>query len=218
MDIQLTDFENVALTICTGMIANIANTFDLDFILPISLVDENMKRAHNRNGLLETKFWWKLPDVHEEPQATREACLQATHFLHSSHEDSAEESKSDEEEEAKLEQSRYKELYVWQILNGDESVGLSKGLIKLCEEYMALKNWPEEQVAETNYYLRFLSDRALGKVPTGASFLREYVMNHPAYAKDSKLNDQINFDVLKMMSDLNEPDSEHRQHLLGEYA
>ena len=62
MDIQLTDFENTALTICVGMIANIINTYDLDFILPVSLVDENMKRAHNRNALLDTKFWWKVPD------------------------------------------------------------------------------------------------------------------------------------------------------------
>ena len=39
MDIQLTDFENSALTVCVGMIANIINTFDLDFVLPITLVD-----------------------------------------------------------------------------------------------------------------------------------------------------------------------------------
>ena len=52
MDIQLTDFENSALTVCVGLIANVVNTFDLDFILPISLVDENMKRAHDRDGLL----------------------------------------------------------------------------------------------------------------------------------------------------------------------
>ena len=61
MDIQLTDFENSALTIAVGMIANVINTFETDFILPVSLVDENMKRAHNRDGLLETKFWWKMP-------------------------------------------------------------------------------------------------------------------------------------------------------------
>lgn len=52
MDIQLTDFENSALTVCVGMIANLINTFDLDYILPISLVDENMKRAHNKDALL----------------------------------------------------------------------------------------------------------------------------------------------------------------------
>lgn len=84
MDIQLTDFENVALTICVGMIANITNVFDLDFILPVSLVDENMKRAHNRNGLLETKFWWKLPAPEQDPQVTRRANLFESKFTRSS--------------------------------------------------------------------------------------------------------------------------------------
>ena len=60
MDIQLTDFENSALTVCVGMIANVINTFDLDLVLPVSLVDQNMKRAHDRDALLNTKFWWKV--------------------------------------------------------------------------------------------------------------------------------------------------------------
>ena len=46
MDIQLTDFENSALIVLMGMIVNIINNFDLDFIMPISLIDENMERAH----------------------------------------------------------------------------------------------------------------------------------------------------------------------------
>lgn len=45
MDIQLTDFENAALTVFVGMIANLINEFQLDFVLPISLVDENMLRC-----------------------------------------------------------------------------------------------------------------------------------------------------------------------------
>ena len=61
MDIQVTDFENSALTVMVGMIANIINTFDIDFIIPVSLVDENMKRAHERDALLEQKFWFKVP-------------------------------------------------------------------------------------------------------------------------------------------------------------
>ena len=52
MDILLTDYENTAMTVMTGMIANIVCAFDLDFILPISLVDENMKRAHARDAVL----------------------------------------------------------------------------------------------------------------------------------------------------------------------
>jgi glutamate--cysteine ligase catalytic subunit len=59
MDIQLTDFENAALTVFVGMIANIVNFYDVDFVLPISLVDENMKVAHRRDAILTEKFWWK---------------------------------------------------------------------------------------------------------------------------------------------------------------
>lgn len=69
MDIQLTDFENAALTIAVGMIANIVNTFDVDFILPISLVDENMSRAHHRNSVCDTKIWWKVDAPADQPQA-----------------------------------------------------------------------------------------------------------------------------------------------------
>jgi len=45
-DIQLTDFENAALIVLLGMIVNISNHFDVDFIMPISKIDENMDRAH----------------------------------------------------------------------------------------------------------------------------------------------------------------------------
>lgn len=42
LDIQLTDFENSALTVFTGLMINIINEWALDFILPISLIDEGM--------------------------------------------------------------------------------------------------------------------------------------------------------------------------------
>lgn len=63
MDIQLTDFENSAFTIFLGMYANVVNHFDVDFVLPITLVDENMKRAHIRDAQLNEKFWWKLGGI-----------------------------------------------------------------------------------------------------------------------------------------------------------
>lgn len=83
MDIALTDFENTALSVAVGMIANVVNTFDLDFVLPISLVDENMKRAHNRDGLLNTKFWWKVHDAEDTDFAYAEDALRETKFLSS---------------------------------------------------------------------------------------------------------------------------------------
>ena len=173
MDIQLTDFENTALTVAVGMIANLAGTYDLDFILPISKVDENMERAHDRDALLSTKFWWKIPAEGQEPETTPVANLLENQFERSN---STEPEADVTEEQRKVkDEARYKELYIWQILNGDESIGFKKGLIPLCKEYMALKNWEEGKVASIMVYLNFLSDRAKGIVPTGATFLRQFV-------------------------------------------
>lgn len=52
MDIQLTDFENSAFIVLLGMINNVINHFDLDFIMPISKIDKNMERAHYKDALL----------------------------------------------------------------------------------------------------------------------------------------------------------------------
>lgn len=60
MDIQLSDFENAALIVCLGMITNIINHFDLDFLMPISKIDENMERAHMRDAASMQKFWFKI--------------------------------------------------------------------------------------------------------------------------------------------------------------
>ena len=48
----MTDYENSALVILLGMITNVLNHFDVDFIMPISKIDENMDRAHARDGIL----------------------------------------------------------------------------------------------------------------------------------------------------------------------
>ena len=66
--------------------------------------------------------------------------------------------------------------------------------------------------------MRFLVARATGVVPTGAKFLRNFVQSHPSYNRDSMLNQQINYDILQMMSGLNSPDCDARRTLLGEWA
>ena len=42
MDIQLTDFENTCLIVLLGLITNVCNHYDVDFILPITMVDINL--------------------------------------------------------------------------------------------------------------------------------------------------------------------------------
>ena len=55
----MTDFENSALIVLLGMIVNICNHYNLDFIMPVSMIDENMERAHKRDAILNEKFWFK---------------------------------------------------------------------------------------------------------------------------------------------------------------
>jgi glutamate--cysteine ligase catalytic subunit len=50
---------------------------------------------------------------------------------------------------------------------------------------MDIKEWSQNQKDETNKYLEFLRKRARGEIPTGARFIRDFVLNHPEYKKDS---------------------------------
>jgi glutamate--cysteine ligase catalytic subunit len=59
MDIQITDFENAALIVTLGMLYNVLNHFDVNFMMPISLIDENMERAHQRESCIKAKFWFR---------------------------------------------------------------------------------------------------------------------------------------------------------------
>ena len=215
MDIQLTDFENAALTIMVGMIANIVNEFDLDFIVPITMVDENMKRAHARDALTQLKFWWKVPAPEYAHALPRQNDLATTDFLKSN-------STVTGKQENALKQSndtnRYKELYIWQILEGDAKAGMPVGIITMCEQFMDMNEWSDAKIAETMKYLKFLCMRSRGEIPTGARFLRNFVMKHADYKKDSKLSQTMCYDLMKMLESINEPNNEAQKLLLGGFA
>ena len=59
MEVQLTDFENAAYSIFIVLLTRAILSFGLDFYIPISKVDENMRRAHVRNAAREQKFFFK---------------------------------------------------------------------------------------------------------------------------------------------------------------
>jgi len=59
----LTDFENTCLIVALGLIVNVINHFDVNFIIPITLSDENMKIAHYRDAILNQKFWFNTASI-----------------------------------------------------------------------------------------------------------------------------------------------------------
>jgi len=45
-------------------------------------------------------------------------------------------------------------------------------------------------------------ESAIGTLKTTATFLREFVYNHPAYKQDSVVNQEINYDMVKMIDEI----------------
>lgn len=41
-----------------GLITNVINHFNVDFIIPITMSDVNMERAHFRDAAVGQKFWF----------------------------------------------------------------------------------------------------------------------------------------------------------------
>ena len=59
MEVQLTDFENAALTVFVVLASRVILAFDLNLYIPLSKVDENMQRAHLRGAATEQKFFFR---------------------------------------------------------------------------------------------------------------------------------------------------------------
>ena len=60
MEVQRTDLENAAFSLFVVLVTRVILEYGLDFYVPLSFVDENMKRAQKRDAVLTEKFWWRV--------------------------------------------------------------------------------------------------------------------------------------------------------------
>ncbi|KAJ3092796.1 hypothetical protein HK102_002724 [Quaeritorhiza haematococci] len=59
MEIQPTDTENAAFAVFIVLLTRTILSFDLNLYIPLSRVDENMKKGQKRGAVLEEKFWFR---------------------------------------------------------------------------------------------------------------------------------------------------------------
>ena len=113
------------------MVINVLNEFSLDFVVPISKVDESMLRCQEKDGVLNEKFWFRV-DLFDHGDFEKNI-LQETGFTRS-------------RESKKSGERVCKQLYLWQILEGDvnEHPSFKKGLVHLIQLYMQVKGWTTE--------------------------------------------------------------------------
>jgi glutamate--cysteine ligase catalytic subunit len=160
-ELQFTDYENAAFVSFLVLITRVILSFKLDLLIPISNVDENMKRAQKRNSCLNEKFYFKVND------------------------------------------NSIKEISINEIINGGQ---FYTGLIPMIRSYLSQMEIDCETDCKITQYLKTIENKANGKIKTAASWMRDFVMKHPSYKFDSKVNNEIAYDLMwhlnKISSDL----------------
>jgi glutamate--cysteine ligase catalytic subunit len=138
-----------------GMVTNVINHFNLDFIIPISKSDNNMDRAHKRGAVINEKFWFNMNCVQD-----------STYWNSDLHE-------SDFTKSGPLQVApKYEELYIHEVLAGKDEF---PGLYSFIRKFMEIKGYSDKHKAQIEYILGFLLARAKGEIPTGAKFIRDYI-------------------------------------------
>lgn len=81
---QITDFENAAFVCFIVLLTRVVLTYKLNFLIPISKVDENMQRAQKRDAVLNQKFWFRKDPAAQNtegasaPTAPEDCCVEMT--------------------------------------------------------------------------------------------------------------------------------------------
>jgi len=183
MDIQLNDFENAALLVFVCMLVNIINEFDLNFLMPITKVDENMDRAHHRDAILKDKFWFRTNILGNKENYHKNELIEHDFVKSNSL--------------GNVEKGVLNEMSILDILLGKSDIGYH-GIIPLMEEYMDIKKYTPEQKLKISTYLNFIVKRTQGEIPTGARFIRDFVTSHPEYKQDSIVSKEICYDLVRL--------------------
>ncbi|KAK9879781.1 hypothetical protein WA026_006844 [Henosepilachna vigintioctopunctata] len=180
-EVQITDFENAAIVCFVVLMTRVILSYQLNFLIPISKVDENMANAQKRDACKEQKFWFRKDITTQiSPPEASEVCQT---------------SRND-----KNVCDSYALMTVNEIINGKE--GEFPGLIPLINNYLSGMDVDADTHCTIQQYLKFIQRRASGELLTTASWIRKFVTEHPKYCQDSIVSDEINYDLLKTIDEI----------------
>lgn len=76
IEVQLTDYENAAFAVFVILLSRVIKSDNLNFLIPISKVDENMKTATKRDSVRKERFWFRKNMTAQEDSASEDSyCL-----------------------------------------------------------------------------------------------------------------------------------------------
>lgn len=237
-EIQLTDFENAAYSSFIILLSKAIIKFKPDFYIPILKIDENMGTAHQVDSAIDNKFWfknfdhWKLDpsDYAGYDLSWFDRFINKgndfTGYVNGYYNVPAHNTKlSDDCIKHKPCVYNSCKYTLNEIFNGNDSF---PGLIKLVIKIVALELIPENlahcnsnnlarKLQRLKNYLTLISRRASGKTPTIAHWLRSKVVQSPNYHQDSKINDTLNYEIIKLAQGITDLDYDNYESELFEY-
>lgn len=158
---QLTDFENAAIVCFVVLLTRVILSYGLNFLIPITKVDENMQKAQKQNAYQSERFWFRKNISGKPNDAAKQ---------------NGETSIDDE----------YELMTINQIINGN---GASfPGLIPMINSYLTSMDVDTDTHCTIQRYIRLIQRRASGELLTTASWIRQEVVNHPEYKYESVFN------------------------------
>ncbi|KAJ8908709.1 hypothetical protein NDN08_005414 [Rhodosorus marinus] len=218
MEVQFTDFENAAFSIFIVLLSRVIIAFDLNLYMPISKVDENMQIAHERNAAESGRFYFRRNIFGEGPHKVPSfvCCCGHVHVPKFSW--------PSEFDDCGLPAEALELMTLDEIFNGTNLSGPNcnfafPGFIPLIRTYLhALGTHADNQeiISKIGIYLDFVSDKANGTLWTTAKWMRHFVETHPSYRKDSRVTEEINYDLMQKIDKLSRGEIEIPE-LVGSY-
>ncbi|KAN0061459.1 glutamate--cysteine ligase [Thecaphora frezii] len=207
MEVQVTDFENAAFSIFIVLLTRAILSFGLNFYIPISKVDANMDRAHCRDAIKTQKFYfrkevYRTRNRHRSRASSAEGNYGEDRCKSDSRSSSGRATPvyGNTPESWLPVEEEYDEYNMDELINGkgDEF----PGLLTLVYNYLDSLNIDVETRCEMGLYLELVGARASGSLMTTATWIRNFVRNHPEYKKDSVVSQTINFDLIKKLDEI----------------
>ena len=170
-----TPFENSSIINLIINLYNIIIKNKTNFIIPITKVDENFENAYQNDAINTKKFWWRVN------------C-----FNNSNDNNDNFDYVEDEKKNIKL-------LTINEIFNGKKEYNYP-GLLNVIKDEINNNNLDKKN--ELLKFIDYLEKKTKGEIWTDAKYIRNYIKNHPKYNKDSIVTEEINYDLISHLLDI----------------
>ncbi|XP_065919310.1 glutamate--cysteine ligase catalytic subunit-like [Dysidea avara] len=173
LEVQLTDFENAAFVVFVVILTRSILSYGLDFRIPISKLDENMKRAVKRDTVNKELFHFRKVIIPEGDDNNDGDNVKSDGPFSTSPE--------------------YKEMDINTIINGN---GNFLGLIPMVQKYVNSLDVDADTHYSIQQYLKLIQKKAAGELLTTAKWIRNFITQHCDYKEDSIITEKITYDLM----------------------